>query len=868
MKRKIEILAPAGSYEGMTAAIAGGCDAVYIGGKSFGARAFADNLEEDVMKSAIDYVHLHEKKIYMTVNTLLKNEEIENRLYEYLLPYYEQGLDAVIVQDIGVMSFVHKYFPDMHIHASTQMTLTSEKGTKWLKELGVNRFVTSRELSIQEIKKIRKETDLEIESFVHGALCYCYSGQCFMSSFLGGRSGNRGTCAQPCRKVYELYDNGQKVSNETERYLLSPKDMCTIEMIPELVDAGIDSFKIEGRMKRPEYAAYTAFLYRKYTDLYLELGREEYTAYLKKNKNEWNQNRKELMDLYNRGGFTKGYYMQYNGKDMMSLERPNHSGVCVGTVLNTKNGKVQYQLQEVLRAQDVLEFRSKKGECLYEYTVKEDTDIQMVEAKIGHNTVIPKGTKVYRTRSNQLLDKIQKQILEKEKKYPIQGYFTASENEKMSFTVVWKEHAATVEYGKAEKAQNQPISKEKIEKQLKKMNNTIFYLEYLSIELNGDLFIPVGKLNEIRRMAIEALEQQVLSSFRRNAGENRIEEKNVEEKNVEEKNIEEKNIKEENVEENKIQSVNGVETIEIEDGNALKIQNTENKKSINTTISTELVVSVCTYQQFQVVKNIENIHTIYVSMALEKDEIILQMLDELKAVGKKAYLILPAILRRKQYELFENAVWKEKEDVLSKILCHANVLGYVIKNYEEAVLFHKVVNEKFSEKELILDYNMYTWNHSAEQFFETKGIKRTTMSIELEYELWKESDCRNKDIIVYGHLPLMTSAQCVVRNTKGCRKVPEVCKLTDEKKRNFYVNNCCKYCYNLIYTEKPISLHGQLMEIQQLNPYRLRMDFTIEQPEVVERRIMEMSDFLTGKRKDAKHISYEYTLGHYKKGVL
>ena len=838
MKKKIEILAPAGSYEGMTAAVAGGCDAVYIGGKSFGARAFADNLEEDTMKVAIDYVHLHKKKLYMTVNTLLKNAEIENRLYEYLLPYYEQGLDAVIVQDIGVMSFVHKYFPKMHIHASTQMTLTSEKGTEWLKELGVNRFVTSRELSIQEIQKIRQETDLEIESFVHGALCYCYSGQCFMSSFLGGRSGNRGKCAQPCRKAYELYDGRKRISNGTEQYLLSPRDMCTIEMIPDLVDAGIDSFKIEGRMKRPEYAAYTAFLYRKYTDLYLELGRKKYVAYLEKNKNEWNQNKKELMDLYNRGGFTKGYYVQYNGKDMMSLERPNHSGVCVGTVIDTKNNMVRYRLQEPLQAQDVLEFRSQKGESLYEYTVKEDTDIQIVEAKIGHGTVIPKGMKVYRTRSNQLLDKIQNQIMKKEIKYPVQGYFTAAENEKMCFTVVQNEHSVTVESDKAEKAKNQPISKEKIEKQLKKTNNTIFYFEYLNIELKGDLFIPVGKLNEIRRMAIEALENQILSSFRRKA-----------------------NLK---LKKNDRLLTDKTETLKDVNASKSKMQK---EGSINTG-HTELVVSVCTYEQFQIIKNIENIDTIYISMAVEKDEVILQMLDELEAAGKKAYLILPTILRRKEYELYENAVWEKTENFLSRILCHSGVYGYIIKNYEEAVLFHKIVNEKFPEKELILDYNMYTWNDSAREFFESKGIVRTTVSIELEYELWRENHCEKQDVIIYGHMPLMTSAQCLIKHTKGCRKAQGIYQLTDEKKRKFYVNNCCKYCYNLIYTGEPVSLHGQLIEIQKLNPYRLRIDFTIEKPEAVERRIREMFDFLTERRKEARNISYEYTLGHYKKGVL
>ena len=264
--RNVEILAPAGSYESLCGAINGGCDAVYLGGSKFGARAFAENFDEETMLRAIDYVHLFDKKIYLTVNTLLHNEEIEEELFRYLEKYYSQGLDAVIVQDVGVLEFVHRNFPMLPIHASTQMTFTTEKGGEAFKNHGVTRFVTSRELSIKEIQNIRKKTDLEIETFVHGALCYCYSGQCFLSSMIGGRSGNRGRCAQPCRMQYEVREqDGRKL--HTEPYVLSPKDMCTLDCIPDLVDAGIDSFKIEGRMKKPEYAAYTAHLYRKYTDL-------------------------------------------------------------------------------------------------------------------------------------------------------------------------------------------------------------------------------------------------------------------------------------------------------------------------------------------------------------------------------------------------------------------------------------------------------------------------------------------------------------------------------------------------------------------------------------------------------------------------
>ena len=253
---KTELLAPAGSMEALKAAVSAGADAVYLGGAAFGARAYAKNLDEQEILSAIDYVHLRNRKLYLTVNTLLKEEELEEKLYPYLRPYYEQGLDAVIVQDMGVLKAVRSWFPDLDIHASTQMTVTGSAGARFLESLGATRVVPARELSFAEIQKIHRKTNLEIECFVHGALCYCYSGQCLFSSLIGGRSGNRGRCAQPCRLPYEAYDkDNHRMGEPGDRYPLSPKDMCTVELLPEIVKSGIMSLKIEGRMKKPEYTA-------------------------------------------------------------------------------------------------------------------------------------------------------------------------------------------------------------------------------------------------------------------------------------------------------------------------------------------------------------------------------------------------------------------------------------------------------------------------------------------------------------------------------------------------------------------------------------------------------------------------------------
>ena len=307
----VELLAPAGSADTAIAAIAAGADAVYIGGTRFGARAYADNPKQDSLLEVLDEIHLQKKKMYLTINTLLKETELEEELYAYLAPYYEAGLDAVIVQDPGVMQFVLREFPDMAVHASTQMTLTGPAAAKMLEKLGVTRVVTARELSLKEIRAIRKATDLEIESFVHGALCYCYSGRCLMSSMIGGRSGNRGRCAQPCRLPYSVYDDRKhKLNGQNEQYMLSPKDMCTIDILPEILRAGVNSLKIEGRMKKPEYTAGVVSIYRKYLDQYLT-GRFHGVS---------KEDHQMLFDLYNRDGFHESYYRQHNGKHMMALK--------------------------------------------------------------------------------------------------------------------------------------------------------------------------------------------------------------------------------------------------------------------------------------------------------------------------------------------------------------------------------------------------------------------------------------------------------------------------------------------------------------------------------------------------------------------
>ena len=537
MKDRVEILAPAGSMECLKAAIAAGADAVYTGGALFGARAYAHNLTEEELLEAIDYVHLHGRRLYLTVNTLIKDREMEKQMYDYLLPYYRQGLDAVIVQDIGLFRFIRKHFPDLPIHASTQMTLTGVDGAKFLEKEGAQRIVTSRELSMAEVKKIADETELEIESFVHGALCYCYSGQCLFSSFIGGRSGNRGQCAQPCRLLY------QTPEAKKPQYLLSLKDICTLELIPEMIESGIYSFKIEGRMKKPEYAAAVAFQYRKYADLYLKYyeecpAGEDPAAYAMKKYRVCEEDRQMLLDLYNRGGFHTGYYHTQNGREMVSLNRPNHAGVPAVKVLAKKGRTVTAKAMTDLSPQDIIELPMRRGrEKADNYTCKDAVRKGMnVQIPVFADTPFKRDEIWMRTRNSTLIDTLREEFVNGKIKERICGTFRLYPQEAATLTVKCRDAEITVTGEKAQEALSQPMSRERIEKQLRKTGNTEFEFSFLKAEIGEKVFLPMQSLNELRREALETLEKVICEKYRR-SGEVKEPEENKTELSMEEEVI-------------------------------------------------------------------------------------------------------------------------------------------------------------------------------------------------------------------------------------------------------------------------------------------------------------------------------------------
>lgn len=752
-QREVEVLAPAGSFESMKAAIEAGADAVYIGGSRFGARAYADNLDQERMLEAIDYAHIHGVSLYMTVNTLMKEEELAE-LFSYLNPYYERGLDAVIVQDLGAMAFIRKHFPLLPIHASTQMTITGVYGAELLARYGVKRVVTARELSLEEIRQIHDKVPVEIESFVHGALCYCYSGQCLLSSFIGGRSGNRGRCAQPCRLPYQV--KGEK---EKDRFLLSMKDLCTLDLIPDLAEAGVYSFKIEGRMKSPRYTAGVVRMYRKYTDWYLSHGRDGYHVNP--------EDKKELLELFDRGGFTEGYYRQHNGSDMIARkEKP-----------------------------------------------------------------------AFRQGNQKLFDELDRLYVGKEKKEPVKGILTVKEGENIALKLrlareagKGRELAEIVVFGpEAEPARNQPMTKEQLVRQMKKTGDTPFEWESLDICLEGQVFLPVQAFNELRRRGLEELKSAVLKSFAREQGR-------------EEKECGEKPAKSPKDERSKDESRDRGEP--------------------------ELYVLIANPESLEAVLKTEQVARVMVEADGGKPKMWKDMVKRCHNQGKECVLAMPVIFRR-QAKVWFDRIWP--------FFSGAGFDGILVRSLEEI----GYLESKGVKIPVYGDHNLYAFNHESHKVLKELGCRSITFPLELNAREMKHLGGQGRELIGYGFLPAMVSAQCVTKTLSGCRKKPGRIMMKDRTGKELPVENHCTYCYNIIYNPSPLSLLDQVKQIKELGPKAVRLQFTGESAEVTGQITRAWAEELYGRedkeRERKSGVSAgqgksgsgkgDFTRGHFKRGV-
>ena len=714
----IELLSPAGSYEAFEAALGAGADAVYVGGPAFGARAYAHNFTQEELLQAINTAHIHGKKLYLTVNTLLKNRELQEQLYDTLRPVYEEGLDAVIVQDFGVFQFIRENFPGLHLHASTQMTITGPEGMKFLEQQGATRVVAARELSLNELSAMHQASPIEIEAFIHGALCYSFSGQCLMSSMLGGRSGNRGRCAQPCRLSYQVRQPNSNYSSKQEDFCpLSLKDMCTLDILPEIIEAGVTSLKIEGRMKQPGYTAAVTGMYRKYLDILLNSD-EPYEVS--------SRDRQYLLDIFSRGGSCQGYYKQHNGPSMMAFTNDKKT-----------NG---------------------------------------IPESLPHRKEKISGSLILYPESPAFLD------------------------------VSCHDIHATVSAGEVQFAREQPMSEERIRKQMDKLGNTEFEWANLDIQMGDHIFIPVKTLNELRREAIAQLAQELCRSYRRSASDTPV-----------------------------------------------FASNTSHKVSAKT----QILVSCETKEQaLRLYKNpeISGMYLYYDAM------------QTLMAMGiqqqKDLYLTLPYITR--------GAAPKGFFETCRQWLANG-MKGFLVRNLES----YGMLCEYNWQKYCILDASIYTWNNESISFWQKEIVLRNTVPYELNEKEITHRNNSDSEMIIYGNIPLMLSAQCVRKNTFKCDCSEDMMVLKDRYDKEF---SCCctchpwktgttekeEYCYNILYNSIPFGLLKESQKVRNLGISHLRLNFTTESPED---SAVILQEFLNVYLHDKVPATRDYTKGHFKRGA-
>jgi len=602
-----ELLSPAGSIESVYAAVNNGCDAIYIGGKYFSARQYANNFSMEELEQACDYCHLRGVKVYVTVNTLYKQKEIPSFL-NYVKQLYEMGVDALIVQDIGVAELIKKYFADMPLHASTQLTTNNLKDVNFLYQQGFSKIVLSRELSLQEVKYIAENTEADIEVFVHGALCVCYSGQCIMSSILGGRSGNRGRCAQTCRLPYTLYRQYDKIK---EGHILSPKDIQTITILPQIIESGVSSLKIEGRMKSPEYVAGVTQIYRKYLDLY-ENSPESYEVD--------NKDIKILTQLFNRGGFTEGYYNTNAGSDMMSIERPKTWGLKTGFVdsYNEKIGKVTIRTREPLVAGDGIEIWTQKEPHVGSNISRASKAGEFISLKIEGN--ISKNDVVYKTHDKALEDALKKTWEKDIRKLTIYGKLRAKKGLPLYYQI-WDNKGNVIykEGDIVETAQKQSLSIEKLKQQAMKTGATPFYIECLEIEADDDIYIGISSINEIRRAVTDALQNAIIKKSKRKA---------------------------------------------------LEFQK-EKRKQMPIIKIKKINVLVNTIEQFDVVTSDRRVHIIYCELTEDFKKNYNKYIEKCHKNNIKLYAALPRIERKQSEGLYTEAI---------QILKQSNIDGFLVRS--------------------------------------------------------------------------------------------------------------------------------------------------------------------------------------------
>jgi len=818
MKKNIELMAPVGSIESLYAAIENGANAIYLGGKLFNARHYASNFDFEELKAAVEYAHLREVKIYVTLNILLDESELE-QVIDYLIFLYNIDVDALIVQDLGLIKIIKELFPDFELSGSTQMTVNNYMGAKFLEEQGFKKVVLARELSIKEIKYISENTNIELEAFIHGALCVCYSGQCLMSSMFGGRSGNRGTCAQPCRMPYSIVNikNGQIISDRfNEKYILSPKDLNTIEYIQDIVNAGVTSLKIEGRMKKPEYVAVIVDKYRRALDS------------LDSDKNIEIKKRdiKEMAQMFNRG-FTKGYIMNDFGKDLISFDKPNNRGVEIGKVVRKDNSYIYIQLEDSLNKGDGIELVNLNGDSFG--TIVSSMHIDKKETdrgsfgdivRIKNVNGVSKGATVNKTFDIELNKIAKETYINRKNKIGIEMSILIALDKPLKLTITDFSNSVTVfSKEKAEKGIKVSLNKERVITQLGKLGDTPYELLNIDVCIDENVMVPMSVLNKLRRDGIEELNKK------RGNINNRVEIK-------------------------KNDLVPKIKELFDFPGNQGKSSN-------------KISVKVSNFGQFNQL-DLDKLDRVYLDFSDDIEECI----KEVKHYEKEAYIYTDKIIN--------NAEFKSLEKLLDKNISDLN--GVSVSNIGTL----KFIKDKYNTN-IHCDIGLNTFNSmSAKMLFEY-GAGSITLSPELTLNQIGNICNKNNVIyetIGYGYLPLMVTKHCPFALVKGCKdsKECERCKynsgfgLKDRKKLTFELLR--KGEYTTIYNSQALMALDFMDKIYTNGVNMVRLDFTIESEiKDIQSVYYEYANKNIGKDDVLDFINnykrkYGITKGHYFRGVL
>ncbi len=758
----IELLSPVGDFDCLKAAVQNGANAVYFGSNLFSARAFAQNFGREELEQAINYAKIRGIKTHLTLNTLIKNEEFEEA-FNVAKTAYEFGIDAIIVQDIGLALSLINSFPDLEIHASTQMTTSNLEGAKKLEHLGFKRVVLSRECSLSEIEHICKNTNIDIEVFAHGALCISYSGQCLFSSMVGGRSGNRGKCAQPCRLPYSLLTQDEQILDKG--YLLSPRDLCSLENLPKLISAGVASLKIEGRMKSPTYVATVTRIYRKYIDLAYKYLNNEISKYEIDSKDKH-----DLMQVFNRGEFSAGHLQDEPNKQLIYPQKPNNMGIFLGKIIkfNPTKGLVTAKLENTLSIGDGISFENENTK----YTISElmNKNVNFKSAKKGMTVTFGrmKGNIKPNDRIYKLTDKeLSSEALNSYSKESVKTYLScnlkihSSENilaqiKNLNFGL---EESFEYDYI-PEVAQNVPITKEKIIAQFRKTLNTCFEFSEIDIDMNENLFLPTSVLNDIRRTAINLIEEKILKSFKRKASCNF----------------------DFSLLNTDIDNSSNIES--------LQNQGFENFVSKNSLLTKVLLLNILnTEYDYSKLKHFDKIYIPLKYFSDKKYEKILKILEQ-KA---KLYIYMPVVVK----DRFLNKIAL----MVNKALQNYKISGAVISEMSSIYLFKNKNKDKTQSSnieenfELIANYNFNIFNFLSALEIEKMGFSIITLSPELTADELSNIKLKNKEVIVYGKIPLMTMSYCLFGKSNRCYKD---CKHQCLEDNNFFLSDRYNFKFKVI----------------------------------------------------------------------